>query len=145
MAEETLDPSLIEQTKNQIRRLVGEIAELAESDIQPQEFGVEFMNRVVAAVAASGGALWMLDPRGGLRMQHQLEFRQTGLLDGRVKTLGCPLLRRGKRVCARCAYGEGMGRSRSGPTSIHSGVVRAPRPPPNPPALSWLGKVDPRS
>ncbi len=86
MAEETLDPSLIEQTKNQIRRLVGEIAELAESDIQPQEFGVEFMNRVVAAVAASGGALWMLDPRGGLRMQHQLEFRQTGLLDGRVKT-----------------------------------------------------------
>jgi hypothetical protein len=86
MAEETLDPSLIEQTKNQIRRLVGEIAELAEADIQPQEFGVEFMNRVVAAVAASGGALWMMDPRGGLRMQHQLEFRQTGLLDGRVKT-----------------------------------------------------------
>lgn len=86
MAEETLDPSLIEQTKNQIRRLVGEIAELAEADIQPQEFGVEFMNRVVAAVAATGGALWMLDPRGGLRMQHQIEFRQTGLLDGRVKT-----------------------------------------------------------
>ncbi|MFM1800664.1 MAG: hypothetical protein RJA81_16, partial [Planctomycetota bacterium] len=86
MAEETLDPSLIEQTKNQIRRLVGEIAELAEADIQPQEFGVEFMNRVVAAVAATGGALWMLDQRGGLRMQHQIEFRQTGLLDGRVKT-----------------------------------------------------------
>lgn len=86
MAEETLDPSLIEQTKNQIRRLVGEIAELAEADIQPQEFGVEFMNRVVAAVAATGGVLWMLDQRGGLRMQHQIEFRQTGLLDGRVKT-----------------------------------------------------------
>lgn len=86
MAEETLDPSLIEQTKNQIRRLVSEIAELAEADIQPQEFSVEFMNRVVAAVAATGGALWMMDPRGGLRMQHQLEFRQTGLLDGRVKT-----------------------------------------------------------
>lgn len=85
MAEETLDPSLIEQTKNQIRRLVSEIAELAEADIQPQEFANEFMTRVIAAVAATGGALWMLDQRGGLRMQHQIEFRQTGLLDGRVK------------------------------------------------------------
>lgn len=86
MAEETLDPSVIEQTRQQIKRLVGEIAELAEADIQPQEFAVEFLNRVVAAVAATGGALWMVDPRGGLRIQHQIEFRQTGLLDGRVRS-----------------------------------------------------------
>ena len=83
MAEETIDPGLLEQTKNQIRRLVSEIAELAESDIQPAEFQVEFLNRVVAAVAASGGALWMLDGRGSLKLQHQIEFRQTGLLDNR--------------------------------------------------------------
>jgi multidrug efflux pump subunit AcrA (membrane-fusion protein) len=85
MAEETIDPGLLEQTKNQIRRLVSEIAELAESDIQPAEFQVEFLNRVVAAVAASGGALWMQDGRGGLKLQHQLEFRQTGLLENRQK------------------------------------------------------------
>ncbi len=54
MAEETIDPGLLEQTKNQIRKLVAEIADLAESDIQPPEFYVEFLNRVVAAVAASG-------------------------------------------------------------------------------------------
>ena len=48
------DPGLLEQTKNQIRKLVAEIAELAESDIQPPEFYVEFLNRSVAAVAASG-------------------------------------------------------------------------------------------
>ena len=86
MPEETIDPGLLEQTKNQIRKLVAEIADLAESDIQPAEFYVEFLNRAVAAVAASGGAFWLLDGRGGLKLQHQLEFRLTGLMDGRVKT-----------------------------------------------------------
>ena len=95
MPEETIDPGLLEQTKNQIRKLVAEIADLAESDIQPAEFYVEFLNRAVAAVAASGGAFWLLDGRGSLKLQHQLEFRLTGLLDGRAKTqphdalLGC--------------------------------------------------------
>ncbi len=95
MPEETIDPGLLEQTKTQIRKLVAEIAELAESDIQPNEFYGEFLNRAVAAVAASGGALWLLDGKGGMKLQQQLEFRLTGLLDGRVRTqphdalLGC--------------------------------------------------------
>jgi hypothetical protein len=95
MPEETIDPGLLEQTKNQIRKLVAEIADLAESDIQPAEFYVEFLNRAVAAVAASGGAFWMSDGRGSLKLQHQLELRLTGLTDGRTKTaphdalLGC--------------------------------------------------------
>ena len=74
MPEETIDPGLLEQTKNQIRKLVAEIADLAESDIQPAEFYVEFLNRSVAAVAASGGAFWLMDGRGGLRLQYQVEF-----------------------------------------------------------------------
>ena len=95
MPEETIDAGLLEQTKNQIRKLVAEIADLAESDIQPAEFYVEFLNRAVAAVAASGGAFWLMDGRSGLRLQYQVEFAQTGLMDGRVKTaphdalLGC--------------------------------------------------------
>ncbi len=95
MPEETIDAGLLEQTKNQIRKLVAEIADLAESDVQPAEFYVEFLNRSVAAVAASGGAFWLMDGRSGLRLQYQVEFAQTGLMDGRVKTaphdalLGC--------------------------------------------------------
>ncbi len=85
MAEETIDPGLLEQTKNQIRKLVAEIAELAESDIQPPEFHTEFLTRVIAAVAASGGVLWLMDGHGGLKLQHQVDFRQTGLLDNRQK------------------------------------------------------------
>src|SRR4029077_20519725 len=53
MTEEVIDQGLLEQTKNQIRKLVAEIADLAESDIQPNEFYVEFLNRSVAAVAAT--------------------------------------------------------------------------------------------
>jgi hypothetical protein len=85
MPEETIDAGLLEQTKTQIRKLVGEIAELAESDIQPADFHVEFLNRVVAAVAANAGALWLLDGRGTLKLQHQLEMRQTGLLSDRQR------------------------------------------------------------
>jgi multidrug efflux pump subunit AcrA (membrane-fusion protein) len=97
MPEETIDPGLLEQTKNQIRKLVAEIADLAESDMQPAEFYVEFLNRSVAAVAATGGAFWLLAGGGGLRLQYHVEFGVTGLMDGRAKTaphdalLGCML------------------------------------------------------
>jgi multidrug efflux pump subunit AcrA (membrane-fusion protein) len=114
MPEETIDPGLLEQTKNQIRKLVAEIADLAESDIQPAEFYVEFLNRAVAAVAASGGAFWMLDGRGSLKLQHQIEFRLTGLLDGRAKTaphdalLGCMIQASAPQIIPPGATIEGV-------------------------------------
>ncbi len=114
MPEEIIDPGLLEQTKNQIRKLVAEIADLAESDIQPAEFYVEFLNRSVAAVAASGGAFWMMDGRGGLRLQYQVEFGVTGLMDGRVKTaphdalLGCMLQATQAQIIPPSAVIEGV-------------------------------------
>ena len=87
MTEEIIDPGLLEQTKNQIRKLVAEIADLAESDIQPTEFYVEFLNRAVAAVAAIGRRV-LDDGRSG-RPQTPVSGRVpavTGLMDGRVKT-----------------------------------------------------------
>ena len=109
-----IDPGLLEQTKNQIRKLVAEIADLAESDIQPNEFYVEFLNRSVAAVAATGGAFWMMDGRGGLRLQYQVEFGVTGLMDGRVKTaphdalLGCMLQASQSQIIPPSAVIEGV-------------------------------------
>ncbi|MFI5455825.1 MAG: efflux RND transporter periplasmic adaptor subunit [Isosphaerales bacterium] len=114
MPEELIDPGLLEQTKNQIRKLVAEIADLAESDIQPNEFYVEFLNRSVAAVAATGGAFWMMDGRGGLKLQYQFEFGVTGLMDGRVKTaphdalLGCMLQASQAQIIPPSAVIEGV-------------------------------------
>lgn len=129
MPEETIDAGLLEQTKNQIRKLVAEIADLAESDVQPAEFYGEFLNRAVAATAASGGAFWLLDGRGGLRLQYQLDFAQTGLMDGRVKTaphdalLGCMVQASQPQVIPPGAVIEGMPQAFN-PT--HLAVVLAP-------------------
>ena len=86
MAEDTIDKNLLEETKSRIRTLVAEIAALAEEDIQPSEFHPEFLSRVVESLAATAGAIWMLDGRGGLRLQHHHQFEVTGLLSGRGRT-----------------------------------------------------------
>ncbi len=129
MPEEAVDAGLLEQTKNQIRKLVAEIADLAESDAQPAEFYGEFLNRAVAATAASGGAFWLLDGRGGLRLQYQLDFAQTGLMDGRVKTpphdalLGCMVQASQPQVIPPGAVIEGMPQAFN-PT--HLAIILAP-------------------
>lgn len=79
--EQTLDPQLIEQTKQQIRGLVNEIMQLAHSDMGTQDFYGEFLTRVVAALAAPGGALWATDEQGGgqLQLQYEINLRDTHL------------------------------------------------------------------
>lgn len=50
----------IEKTKQQIRGLVGEVAQICKSDMSPEEFHAAFLQRVVQALAAVGGAVWTL-------------------------------------------------------------------------------------
>ena len=79
--EQSLNPELIEQTKQQIRTLVNEIAQLAKSDISPQEFYGEFLTRVVSALAAVGGIVWAMDDDGRLTLQYQINLQKSGLRD----------------------------------------------------------------
>ena len=79
MSEQTLDPQLIEQTKQQIRSLVNEIAQLSKSDLSPEEFYGEFLPRVVSALAAIGGAIWTVEDQGRLTLQYQINLQQTKL------------------------------------------------------------------
>ncbi len=80
MSEQTLDPQLIEQTKQQIRSLVNEIAQLSKtSNLSPEEFYGEFLPRVVSALAAIGGAIWTLEDQGRLTLQYQINLQQTKL------------------------------------------------------------------
>lgn len=103
-SEQSLNPELIEQTKQQIRSLVNEIAQLSKSDISPQEFYGEFLTRVVSALAAVGGIVWATEDEGRLALQYQINLQKTGLrndeqgqrqhgrLLSRVMTGGEPLL-----------------------------------------------------
>jgi multidrug efflux pump subunit AcrA (membrane-fusion protein) len=77
--EQSVDPLVIEQTKQQIRELVREIAQLSKSDIAPLQFYEAILNRVVAALAAVGGAIWMLNESGQLDLEYQINIRETRL------------------------------------------------------------------
>ncbi len=77
--QQSIHPDLVEQTKQQIRSLVSEVAQLARSDLAPEEFYGEFLNRVVSALAALGGAVWALDDEDRLALQYHINLQQTGL------------------------------------------------------------------
>ncbi len=78
--EQSVNPDLVEQTKQQIRGLVKEISQLSKSDLAPLEFYDALLNRVVQALAAIGGAVWtMVD--GRLELQYQINLRDTRLAE----------------------------------------------------------------
>jgi len=79
--EQSIDPDLIEQTKQQIRGLVNEIAQLSKQDVPVEEFYGEFCSRVVSALAAIGGAIWTPGEGGGLELQYQINLRETRLAE----------------------------------------------------------------
>ncbi len=79
--EQPLDNQLIEQTKQQIRGLVAEIAQLSKTDVAPEVFFSEFLSRVVSALAAVGGAVWTVNPEGQLALQYQINLQETRLRD----------------------------------------------------------------
>jgi multidrug efflux pump subunit AcrA (membrane-fusion protein) len=70
----------IEQTKQQIRGLVGEIAQLVKSDLDSDEFYAAFMQRIVSALAAAGGAVWLVGEGGEMKVNYQINL-QGALLD----------------------------------------------------------------
>ena len=58
--EQAVNADTIEQTKQQIRGLVSEIAQLSKSELEADEYFAAFLQRVVSALAAVGGAVWVL-------------------------------------------------------------------------------------
>jgi len=62
----------VEETKAQIRSLVNEIAALAKSGATADEFYPELLSRIITALAAAGGAIWLLDEDRQLRLQYQI-------------------------------------------------------------------------
>jgi multidrug efflux pump subunit AcrA (membrane-fusion protein) len=75
------DPQLVADMKHEIRALVEEIGQLASQDISPGEFFAGFLRRVVAAMGAAGGAVWMVAESGKLKLEHQIHLRETGADD----------------------------------------------------------------
>src|SRR2546423_10874343 len=83
--EQTVDPELVEETKQQIRNLVREIAQLSKSELSPLEFYDAVLNRVVSALAAVGGAIWTLSDAGQLELAYQINLLETQLAQSNEK------------------------------------------------------------
>ncbi|MBP86769.1 MAG: hemolysin D [Planctomycetaceae bacterium] len=78
--QSSVNSETIEQTKQQIRSLVSEISQLSKSDIGPEEYYASFLQRVVSALAAVGGAVWLLAEGRRLQLAYQINLSQA-LLD----------------------------------------------------------------
>jgi len=72
----TVDAATVEQTKQQIRGLVREIAQLSKSDLNSEQYYAEVMHKIVLALAAVGGAIWTLTADRRLRIDCQINFDQ---------------------------------------------------------------------
>lgn len=83
-ASGSVDVSEVERAKREIQGLVQEIAELSRSQISPAEFYEAMLNKIVAALAAPGGAVWMRSDAGGLQLAYQINLRQTGLIENAI-------------------------------------------------------------
>ncbi|QDT07654.1 HlyD family secretion protein [Rubripirellula lacrimiformis] len=68
----SVNQQTVEETKAQIRGLVNEIAALAKSGATAEEFYSELLSRIITALAAAGGAIWLLDEDRQLRLQYQI-------------------------------------------------------------------------
>lgn len=73
----TVNQQTVEETKQQIRTLVNEISALTKSGSPAEEFFPSFLQRVITALAAVGGAVWLLDDEQQLRMQYQINVGQS--------------------------------------------------------------------
>jgi len=80
-----LDSSPALRSELQIRTLLGEIARLSKQDIVPDEFHAEFLHRVVSALGAIGGALWILEGNA-LSLAYQINFKELHLQEDHHET-----------------------------------------------------------
>ncbi|HEX2476542.1 MAG TPA: GAF domain-containing protein, partial [Lacipirellulaceae bacterium] len=78
------DAEQVERAKREIQGLVQEIADLSRTQISPAEFYDAMLNKVVAALAAPGGAVWTLADAGNLQLAYQINLRQTGLIENPI-------------------------------------------------------------
>ncbi|MCA9224200.1 MAG: efflux RND transporter periplasmic adaptor subunit [Planctomycetales bacterium] len=78
--QSSVNSETIEQTKQQIRGLVGEIAQLSKSGMSAEEYYPAFLQRIVSALAAVGGAVWLLGDNQRPRLSYQINISDT-LLD----------------------------------------------------------------
>ena len=68
--ESQINVQQMEHARSQLLRLRQEIAQLSEADLSPPEYYGEFLQRVMNAIGAPAGAVWIRTPQGNFQLQY---------------------------------------------------------------------------
>ena len=79
--QSSVDAQYVQATKQQVRNMVAEIAQMAKSDADAAQFYEALLTRAVSALVATGGAIWMLDEEQRLQLKYQINLQGTGLAE----------------------------------------------------------------
>ena len=123
MSTQPINREEVEQTKQQIRELVAELAQLSNLGAPPDQYYPQFLNRVVTALAAAGGAVWTREGSGPLSLRYQINLQNTGLHESNGAQqrhgkllLGVMAEGRGALVPPQSGLGDGSEDSPANPT-----------------------------
>jgi hypothetical protein len=72
-----LESPALQNSQREIRSLIEELAQLAHSQAEPEEFYHGFLSRVISAIGASGGAIWQCSASGELGLETDLQHPST--------------------------------------------------------------------
>ena len=78
-SEPQAQANLVEEARRHLGLLFNEIAQLSEQDLAPPDYYAEFLKRVLMALGAPAGAVWVRTPQGHLQLQYQINLRQVNL------------------------------------------------------------------
>lgn len=79
MTEPVPSDENLRKVRERVMQLAREIEQMSGQDLAPQMFFQEFLVRVVTAIGAKAGAVWMLDDSNRLGLMAQINLEQTGL------------------------------------------------------------------
>lgn len=79
MSEPVPSDENLRKVRERVMQLAREIEQLSGQELPPQQFFQEFLTRVVAAIGARAGAVWLVDESGRLGLAAQVNLEQTGL------------------------------------------------------------------
>ncbi|MFO0975062.1 MAG: biotin/lipoyl-binding protein [Planctomycetaceae bacterium] len=79
MTEPVPSDENLRKVRERVMQLAREIEQMSGQDLAPQVFFQEFLIRVVTAIGAKAGAVWMLDDSSRLGLMAQVNLEQTGL------------------------------------------------------------------
>lgn len=79
MTEPVPSDENLRRVREKVMQLAREIEQMSGQDLPAQIFFQEFLNRVVMAIGARAGAVWMIDETGRLGLAAQVNLDQTGL------------------------------------------------------------------